>query len=193
MQIIEILLIAIGLAMDAFAVSICKGLSMKKLSWKKAIIIALYFGIFQALMPLIGFFLGKSFENLVVSIDHWIAFALLAFIGANMLKEAFKGEEETTDDISIKTMLLLALATSIDALAVRNNLRIPKNKHTSIHPSHWRNHIPNLHHRSSHRQQIRQQIRKKGPNLRRTNPNSYGNKNFNRAFIFCIVKKACLS
>lgn len=156
MKILEIILISIGLAMDAFAVSICKGLSMKKLSWKKALTIALYFGIFQALMPLIGFTLGKSFENLVISIDHWIAFALLVFIGANMLKEAFSGEEEKNDDTSIKTMLLLAIATSIDALAVRNNLCIPKNKHTNINPNNRHNHIPNLHHRSNHRQQIRQ-------------------------------------
>lgn len=124
MQILEILLISIGLAMDAFAVSICKGLSMKKLSWKKTITIALYFGIFQAGMPLIGFTLGKSFENLVVSIDHWIAFALLGFIGTNMIKEAFNGEEEANDDISFKAMLILAIATSIDALAIRNNFCI---------------------------------------------------------------------
>lgn len=117
MGILEIALIGVGLAMDAFAVSICKGLSMKKLNLKKAIIIGLYFGIFQALMPTLGYFLGKGFENLVVSIDHWIAFVLLSFIGIGMIKEAFKDEEEINDDISLKTMLILSIATSIDALA----------------------------------------------------------------------------
>ncbi len=119
MSIIEILLISIGLAMDAFAVSICKGLAMNKMSWKKAIVIGLYFGIFQATMPIIGFYLGVSFEELVTSVDHWIAFGLLAFIGGNMIKEAFdKESEEVNDDTSIKKMILLSIATSIDALAV---------------------------------------------------------------------------
>ena len=119
MSIIEILLIAIGLAMDAFAVSICKGLSMKKMSWKKALIVGSYFGIFQALMPIIGYFLGSTFEDLVTHIDHWIAFCLLVFIGVNMLKEAFaKDSENCNDDVDFKTMFILAIATSIDALAV---------------------------------------------------------------------------
>lgn len=119
METIEILLIGIGLAMDAFAVSICKGLSMKSMSWKKALIVGLYFGTFQALMPVIGYFLGATFENLVTQIDHWIAFALLTFIGSNMLKEAFtKNEENRNDNVDFKTMIILAIATSIDALAV---------------------------------------------------------------------------
>lgn len=118
MNIIEILLIGIGLAMDAFAVSICKGLSMKKLDKKKTAIIGLYFGVFQGLMPVIGYFLGKGFENFVTSIDHWIAFILLVFIGGNMIKEAFKEEEKVNDDVSFKTMIILAIATSIDALAI---------------------------------------------------------------------------
>lgn len=105
--------------MDAFAVAICKGISMKKMNWKKACIIGLWFGGFQALMPVIGYFLGSTFEELVVSIDHWIAFVLLSLIGGNMIKEAFsKEEEKNDDDISFKTMLVLAVATSIDALAV---------------------------------------------------------------------------
>ena len=87
MGILELLLIAIGLAMDAFAVSICKGLAMKKMNWKKAIIVGLYFGIFQALMPVIGYFLGTTFESLVTKVDHWIAFILLAFIGGKCLKK----------------------------------------------------------------------------------------------------------
>ena len=120
MGIIEILLIAVGLAMDAFAVSVCKGLSMKKMSWKKAIIIALYFGMFQAIMPVIGYLLGTSFENIVTKIDHLIAFILLSFICINMLKEAFSKKEEEccNDKIDLKTMVILAIATSIDALAV---------------------------------------------------------------------------
>ena len=119
MGVLEILLIAIGLAMDAFAVSICKGLSMKKMCWKKALIVGLYFGIFQALMPVIGYFLGATFENLVTQVDHWIAFALLTFIGINMLKEAFaKNEENHNDSVDFKTMAILAIATSIDALAI---------------------------------------------------------------------------
>ena len=119
MGIIEILLISISLAMDAFAVSICKGVSMKKMNWKKAIIIGLYFGGFQMLMPIIGYMLGKGFENVVANIDHWIAFILLAGIGANMIKEAFSDEsDKVNDNIDVKTMILLAIATSIDALAV---------------------------------------------------------------------------
>ena len=116
---LEILLIGIGLAMDAFAVSLCKGLSMKAMSWKKAIIVGLYFGVFQALMPVIGYFLGATFEGVVTQVDHWIAFGLLTFIGVNMLKEAFGKDEENHDDsVGFKTMSMLAIATSIDALAV---------------------------------------------------------------------------
>lgn len=119
MGIFEIFLIGIGLAMDAFAVSICKGLSMKKLDWKKAIIIAIYFGGFQALMPVIGYFLGTTFENFVTVVDHWIAFLLLGFIGGNMIKESFDDEvEKCNDNVDFKTMIVLAIATSIDALAV---------------------------------------------------------------------------
>ena len=116
---LEILLISIGLAMDAFAVSICKGLSLKTMSWKKAIIVGLYFGFFQALMPLIGYFLGATFESVVTKVDHWIAFILLGIIGINMLKEAFGNDEENQNDkVDFKTMIILAIATSIDALAV---------------------------------------------------------------------------
>ena len=119
MGFLEIFFIGVGLAMDAFAVSVCKGLSMKKLDWKKAIIIALYFGIFQAGMPGIGYFLGSTFENLVTKVDHWIAFILLATIGANMIKEAFsEKKEDVNDSVDVKTMVVLAIATSIDALAV---------------------------------------------------------------------------
>ncbi len=119
MDILELILIAIGLGMDAFAVSICKGISMSKMNWKKAIIIGLYFGIFQALMPVIGFTLGKTFENLVTSIDHWIAFGLLLIIGIKMIIDAFKEDNiSVNDSINWKVMVILAIATSIDALAV---------------------------------------------------------------------------
>lgn len=121
MGFIELLLLSIGLAMDAFAVSVCKGISMKKMNWKKAGIIGLWFGGFQALMPTLGYFLGSAFESLVTNIDHWIAFILLGLIGGNMIKEAFcKDNEENNDDddISFKTMFVLAVATSIDALAI---------------------------------------------------------------------------
>lgn len=120
MGLLEIILIAVSLAMDAFAVSICKGLSMKKMDCKKAIIIALYFGIFQGGMPLIGYFLGVGFEESIRFIDHWIAFGLLAFIGGNMIKEALskKEDDEVDDSVDFKTMIVLAIATSIDALAV---------------------------------------------------------------------------
>ncbi len=119
MNIIEILFVGIGLAMDAFAVSICKGLSIKKLNCKKMIVIALYFGLFQAIMPLIGYILGSTFEDFIIKIDHWIAFILLLIIGISMIKDAFsKKVEKHNDLIDIKTMLILALATSIDALVV---------------------------------------------------------------------------
>lgn len=116
---IEILLISIGLAMDAFAVSVCKGLAMKKMSWKKAIIIGLYFGIFQAVMPVIGYFLGTTFEKFITNVDHWVAFILLVGIGINMVKEVFDKESENrNDNVDVKTMLVLSIATSIDALAI---------------------------------------------------------------------------
>ncbi|MBQ9266676.1 MAG: manganese efflux pump [Clostridia bacterium] len=119
MGIVEIALVGIGLAMDAFAVSICKGLSMKKMNWKNAGIIALYFGVFQALMPVLGYFLGSTFRGLVENVDHWIAFILLVIIGGNMIKESFDDEvEKRNDKIDVKTMFFLAIATSIDALAV---------------------------------------------------------------------------
>ena len=105
--------------MDAFAVSICKGLSMKKFKLKKAIIVGLYFGIFHMIMPTIGYFLGSSFESLIQKVDHWIAFVLLVAIGLNMIKESLSKENKKTNDkIDIKTMLPFALATSIDTLAI---------------------------------------------------------------------------
>ena len=116
---LSIILIAIGLAMDAFAVAICKGLSMKKMSWKKGLIIGGYFGFFQAFMPLIGYFLGVGFQDKVETIDHWIAFILLLTIGINMIKDIYsKEDDDKNDNINFKEMVILATATSIDALAV---------------------------------------------------------------------------
>ena len=118
MTIFELIVIAAGLSMDAFAVSICKGLSVRRLRPRHNIICGVYFGGFQALMPVAGWLLGRQFESLIKSIDHWIAFALLVLIGANMIREAVKNEEENLNDsFSPKTMLPLAVATSIDALA----------------------------------------------------------------------------
>lgn len=118
MKIWELFIIAVGLAMDAFAVSVCKGLSSPKISFKHSLTAGIYFGGFQALMPLIGFFLGRNFQSLVESVDHWIAFVLLSIIGANMIKEAFSKEEAVDASFGFKAMLPLAVATSIDALAV---------------------------------------------------------------------------
>lgn len=119
MNFISIFLLAIGLSMDAFAVAVCKGLATQKLDWKKMAIVGLWFGGFQALMPLIGYLLGTSFEQYIIAFDHWIAFALLALIGLNMIHESRSKEEETVDaSFAFKPMLIMAIATSIDALAV---------------------------------------------------------------------------
>ncbi len=118
MSLFELFAIAVGLSMDAFAVSICKGLSLRRMSWGKAGIVGLYFGGFQAAMPLIGYGLGVGFQDRIQNIDHWIAFILLGAIGINMIKESFSSEECCTGDLDVKNMTLLALATSIDALAV---------------------------------------------------------------------------
>lgn len=137
MSLLELFIIAIGLSMDAFAVAICKGLAMKKAYFKDAIIVGLYFGIFQAVMPLIGYSLGEQFQDKITSIDHWIAFILLGIIGINMIRESRSVEDEIAVDsiaeegmetccieanysncLSFKNMCVLAIATSIDALAV---------------------------------------------------------------------------
>lgn len=122
MDFLQISLIAIGLSMDAFAVSMCKGLGMKRLNRKHAFIIALFFGGFQALMPLIGWFLGTQFEQYIQSVDHWIAFGLLAYIGGKMLWDAIRGDDgeeaqRVESKLDVKELVILAIATSIDALA----------------------------------------------------------------------------
>ncbi len=117
----ELFLLAVGVSMDAFAVSICKGLAVKKVGLKEKLTCGAWFGGFQALMPLIGFFLGALFAEAIAAFDHWVAFGLLGLIGINMLREAFAKDEECCDgngDMSVKTMFVMAIATSIDALAV---------------------------------------------------------------------------
>lgn len=119
MGLLELFILAVGLSMDAFAVSVCKGLSTHKLKVKHYLIIGAWFGGFQALMPTIGYFLGSTFEKYITSFDHWVAFVLLAIIGGNMIREGVsKDEEKANDSFSFKTMIVLAIATSIDALAV---------------------------------------------------------------------------
>ena len=126
----ELLLLAVGLSMDAFAVSICKGLSMKKATVKASTLCGAWFGGFQALMPLVGYYLGTMFADKIEAFDHWVAFGLLAVIGINMLKEALQpdcGCEDHDADLSVKTMFIMAVATSIDALAVGISLAMAGN------------------------------------------------------------------
>lgn len=119
MSLLELFILAVGLSMDAFAVSVCKGLSVRRGSMKQAITVGIWFGGFQALMPFLGYLLGITFSSLITNVDHWIAFVLLAFIGFNMIRESRSEEEnESNDRFDFKTMLPLAVATSIDALAV---------------------------------------------------------------------------
>lgn len=124
MGFIELLLIGVGLSMDAFAVSICQGISMTKIKWGHALTVGLYFGGFQALMPFTGWMLGSQFAGRIQQYDHWVAFVLLVLIGGNMIREALSGEEDEAEDASIgagldhKKLFLMAIATSIDALAV---------------------------------------------------------------------------
>ena len=115
----ELLILAVGLAMDAFAVAVCKGLSLRTLKLQQALLVGVWFGLFQALMPALGWLLGSAFSGLVQSVDHWVAFVLLSIIGGNMIREGLRGDDENCDpSLSFGVMLLLAVATSIDALAV---------------------------------------------------------------------------
>lgn len=118
MNILDLFILAVGLSMDAFAVSVCKGLSLGKIKPKHMCIAGAWFGGFQALMPLIGYFLGSFFAEMIEKYDHWVAFVLLAIIGGNMIKESFGKDEKVDSSMDVKSMLLLAIATSIDALAV---------------------------------------------------------------------------
>lgn len=119
MDTITILLIAVGLSMDAFAVAICKGLAVGKVTLRNVMTVGIWFGGFQAIMPVVGYYLGVQFRDSITAVDHWVAFILLAVIGANMMRESFSGDDEKMDgSTGIRTMFLLAVATSIDALAI---------------------------------------------------------------------------
>lgn len=118
MNTLDLLLLAVGLSMDAFAVSICKGLLLGKISWRHMVLAGLWFGIFQALMPAIGYGLGSFFADMIDAYDHWVTFILLGAIGLNMIKESFEDQEHCDASMRPYTMLMLAIATSIDALAV---------------------------------------------------------------------------
>ncbi len=126
MGLLTLFFTAVGLSMDAFAVAICKGLSVKKVTLKHGLIVGLYFGGFQAGMPLLGYFLGSSFAKYIESFDHWIAFVLLGIIGFNMIRESREKEEELNDSFGFKAMFPMAVATSIDALAVGVSFAIMK-------------------------------------------------------------------
>lgn len=125
MDIIQLLILAVSLSMDAFAVAICKGLAFGRIRLRQALVVGLYFGVFQAAMPTIGYFLGMSFRQYIESFDHWIAFGLLAFLGARMIIEAVRGgEEDVSSSLDVREMTLLAIATSIDALAAGISLSV---------------------------------------------------------------------
>ena len=128
MGFLGILLLGIGLSMDAFAVSVCKGLAVRRADVKTALVCGAWFGFFQMLMPLIGYYLGRMFAEAIQAVDHWVAFGLLVLVGGNMIKESLdKSEETSTPDLSFKAMLPLAVATSIDALAVGLSLAMAGN------------------------------------------------------------------
>ena len=119
MSLVALFVLAVGLSMDAFAVAVCKGLAMRKIDFKKAALVGLWFGGFQGLMPLLGYSLGVQFKDKITAVDHWAAFILLVMIGVSMIREALSREESKADDsLAVKDMLVLAIATSIDALAV---------------------------------------------------------------------------
>lgn len=124
MSVIEIILMAVALAMDALAVAICKGMTIKKLTAEHTLKVGIYFGGFQAVMPIAGYYIGKTFADVIKSFDHWVVFALLAGLGVHMVIGAFKEEKEHNDDFSHKTMIVLAIATSIDALAIGVSLSV---------------------------------------------------------------------
>ena len=176
MEIWELFLVAVSLSMDAFAVSVCKGLSVKKLRPRHCATAGLYFGGFQALMPLLGWLLGRQFESLIKSIDHWIAFVLLALIGANMIREALGDEEDVNDSFSFKTMLPLAVATSIDALAPTDRLH----------------HLCPFRRRRQNRQRLRLRLTVQSRDCRRRHSDIARHKDSDRAFVFRRVKHECL-
>lgn len=164
MGLIELFILAVGLSMDAFAVSICKGLSVKKVGVKECCIVGVWFGGFQALMPLIGYLLGSQFKDYITSIDHWIAFILLLIIGVNMIRESRQKEEDEEvcpkeeNPFAFKTMLMLAVATSIDALAVGINPGFPERGPGSFRDIYRSDNFCDIRRRHPHWQYLRYEV-----------------------------------
>ena len=155
MTLFDLILIAVSLSMDAFAVSICKGLSVRKVSLAHALTCGVWFGGFQFLMPTLGYFLGDRFATLLTKFGPWVAFVLLALIGANMVKESFGGDEQLDDDYSAKAMLPLAIATSIDAFAVGVSFAA---RYHFVRCAHRHHHLPAVCHRREGRCPVRRQV-----------------------------------
>lgn len=167
MSLLELFLLAVGLSMDAFAVSVCKGLSVRRGSMKQALTVGIWFGGFQALMPFLGYLLGITFSSLITSIDHWIAFVLLAFIGFNMIREARSDEEnESNDRFDFKTMLPLGRCNQHRCACRRRYLCFPAGKHRSGSQLHRLHHFPALRNRFKGRQHHRAQKTALAQNLR---------------------------
>ena len=173
MGLTELFILAVGLSMDAFAVAVCKGLAMPKVTWKKITAVGLWFGGFQALMPAAGYFLGIRFKDGITAIDHWIAFMLLSIIGINMIREAFSGDEESSNDLlDCKTMFPLAVATSIDALAVGITFAFFKCTYYSCRFIYRRNNVYHRCRRCKNRKHIRDKIQSESRACRRYHPDS---------------------
>ena len=190
MGLLELFLIAVGLSMDAFAVSVCKGLSVRTLKAKHAVICGLYFGGFQLLMPLIGFALGVRFQSLITSIDHWIAFVLLGLIGANMVRESREHDDESvSDSFRFMTMLPLAVATSIDALAVGVDVCVPAGRYRSGGVVHRCNHVCAVVHRREDRPCVRHKVQVPRRAVRRYRADFDGSQNPAGAFGFSGITK----
>ena len=193
MGLLELFLIAVGLSMDAFAVSVCKGLSVRTLKAKHAVICGLYFGGFQLLMPLIGFALGVRFQSLITSIDHWIAFVLLGLIGANMVRESREHDDESvSDSFRFMTMLPLAVATSIDAPDRRGSLRGTghrQGRYRSGGVVHRCNHVCAVVHRREDRPCVRHKVQVPRRAVRRYRADFDGSQNPAGAFGFSGITK----
>ena len=183
--VIELLLIGVGLSMDAFAVAVCKGLAMRKVNKKQAVVIGLFFGGFQALMPFIGWALGTQFESYITSIDHWIAFILLAFIGGKMVVEGCRLEEDETvkeldPPLDMKEMFLLAIATS-RCTCSWYHVCVFELSDCGMYHDHWSDNLRAIHCRCCCREYVRKQIPEKGRDRRRYYLNPHRFENFVRA------------
>ena len=187
MQLWELFFIAVGLSMDAFAVSVCKGLSVSRVRMRHRLSVGLYFGGFQALMPLIGYLLGSQFQQMITSVDHWIAFVLLVVIGINMIREARGDAEEVDASFGAKSMFPLAIATSIDALAVGVTLAfLQVNILASVSLI---NHLCAVHHRSYRGKSVRCKIQIQGRDSGRYCSDCDGNQNSCGTFGNFLIKR----